>query len=52
VKVSKYCCEGLLGYRDDEVRVSCVWGRGKGRATGMAREVCLDKGMFESWTVR
>jgi len=30
-KVGKFCGDGLLGYGDDEVRVSCVWEEGRGR---------------------
>jgi len=42
-KVGKYCGDGLLGYGDDEVRVSRVWGRVEGRTCGMASEVCIGK---------
>jgi len=41
-KVEKYCGDGLLGYRDDDVRVSHVGGNG-GRTSSMASEGCMDK---------
>ena len=39
-KLCKYCGDGLLGYRDDEVRVSRVGGEGN-CTSSMASEVWI-----------
>ena len=44
VKDGKYCGNGLLGYGDDDAKVSCVWDdRG-------VSEICMDNGTCKSQT--
>ena len=45
----KHCGDGLLGYGDDEVRVSHVWEE---RGGEVSSEVCVDKSMCKRLTAR
>ena len=48
----KHCGDGLLGYGDDEVRVSHGWEERGGEVSSMASEVCVDKSMCKRLTAR
>ena len=38
----------MLGYGDDEVRVSHVWEEREGRTSGMASVVCMDRCVWKA----
>ena len=44
-EVGKYCGDSLLGYGDDEVRVSDLWEEGEGE---LASENYMDEGMCKA----